>query len=105
MGLTIHYKLKVKGTQAKARQLVTALHQKAHDLPFKAVGDLVDLAGDECDYDKRGQDDPLRWILIQAQGSVSLSHLPGESEYSSRRVSPTRMIAFTTCGLLWLRSG
>ena len=95
MGLTIHYTLKAKGSEAKARQLVVALHQKAHDLPFKAVGDLVDLAGDECDYDKRGQDDPLRWLLIQAQGSVSLSHLPGESEYSSRRVSPTRMIAFT----------
>lgn len=95
MGLTIHYKLKTSGTEASARQLVQALHQKAHDLPFKEVGDLVDLAGDECDYNKRGQDDPLRWLLIQAQGSVSLAHLPGRSEYSSCRVSPTRMIAFT----------
>ena len=95
MGLTIHYKLKAKGTATAVRKLVAALHQQAHDLPFKEVGDLVDLAGDECHYDKRGQDDPLRWLLIQGQGSVNLSHLPGESEYSSRRVSPTRMIAFT----------
>lgn len=93
MGLTLHYKLKAK--DASARNLVAALHQKAHDLPFKEVGDLVDLSGDDCDFDQRGKDDPLRWLLIQAQASVSLSHLPGESEYSSRRVSPVRMIAFT----------
>jgi hypothetical protein len=95
MGLTIHYKLKAKGTAVAARKLVEALHQQVHDLPFKEAGDLVDLAGEECNYDKRDKDDPLRWLLIQSQGSVSLSHLPGESEYSSRRVSPTRMIAFT----------
>jgi hypothetical protein len=95
MGLTIHYQLKAKGSETKARKLIAALHQQAHDLPFKEVGDIVDLAGDECDYNQRAKDDPLRWLLIQAQGSVSLSHLPGESEYSSRRVSPTRMIAFT----------
>ena len=95
MGLTIHYKLKAKGAAAAARKLVEVLHQQAHDLPFKEVGELVDLTGDECNYDKLGQDDPLRWLLIQAQGSVDLSHIPGESEYSSRRVSPTRIIAFT----------
>ncbi len=95
MGLTIHYKLKAKGTDATARKLVEALHQAAHDLPFKEVGDIVNLSGDECDYDKRVREDPLRWLLIQAQGSVNLKHLPGESEYSSRRVSPLRMIAFT----------
>jgi len=96
MGLTLHYQLKASGTAAVARKLVAALHQAAHDLPFKEVGSLVDLAGAQCDYNQRGQDDPLRWLLIQAQGSVSLSHLPGESDYSSRRVSPTRLIAFTT---------
>jgi len=82
MGLTIHYQLKAKGSEAQARKLVEALHQTAHDLPFKEVGDIVDLSGDECDFDKRDKDDPLRWLLIQSQGSVSLSHLPGESEYS-----------------------
>ena len=76
MGLTIHYKLKAKGTDATARKLVEALHQAAHDLPFKEVGDIVDLAGDECDYDKREQEDPLRWLLIQAQGSVNSSISP-----------------------------
>ena len=95
MGLTIHYQLKTKGSAAQARKLVEQLHQQALDLPVKEVGGLVDLSGDECDYDQRGKDDPLRWLLIQAQGSVSLAHLPGESESSSCRVAPLRMIAFT----------
>ena len=95
MGLTLHYKLKASGTDASARKLVAALHQKAHDLPFKEVGKLVDLSKDECNFNLREKADPLRWLLIQAEGSVSLSHLPGESEYSSRRAAPTRMIAFT----------
>ena len=95
MGLTIHYTLKAKGSNVSARKLVAALHQAALDLPFKEVGNLVDLTGNECDYDQRAREDSLRWLLIQAQGSVSLKHLPGESEYSSLRVSPMRMIAFT----------
>ena len=66
MGLTIHYKLKAKGTVAAAKKLVESLHQQAHDLPLKEVGNIVDLAGDDCDYEKREKDDPLRWLLIQS---------------------------------------
>jgi hypothetical protein len=95
MGLTIHYRLKAKGTDAEARKLVTSLHQAAQDLPFKDLGPIVELSGDDCDFDRRQKDDPFRWLLIQAQESVSLKHLPGESEFSSIRVSPVRMIAFT----------
>ena len=97
MGLTIHYQLKANGIDAAAaRKLVTALHQAAHDLPFKEVGPLVAVAGAGCDYNLRDKEDPLRWLLIQAQESVSLAHLPGESQYSSGRVSPIRLFAFTT---------
>jgi hypothetical protein len=95
MGLTIHYKLKTKGTATTARKLVEALCQQAHDLPYKEVGNIVDLVGDECDFEKRKRDDPLRWMLIQAHGTVSLSHLPRETEHSSHYVSPKRVIAFT----------
>ena len=95
MGLTIHYRLQAKGPEAHARKLVNSLHQAAQDLPFKQLGPLVELSGDDCRYDRRKQDDPLRWLLIQAQESVSLKHLPGESEYSSIHVTPLQMIAFT----------
>ena len=95
MGLTIHYQLKAKGNETDARRLVTSLHQAAHDLPFQELGEIVEVSGDGCDYNQRTREDPLRWLLIQAQASVSLEHLPGESKFSSRRISPTRMIAFT----------
>ena len=94
MGLTIHYRLQAKGPNA--RKLIGALHQAAQDLPFKQLGPIVELSGEECHYDRRQPDDPLRWLLIQAQASVSLKHLAGESEYSSIRVTPLQLIAFTT---------
>jgi len=73
MGLTIHYKLKAKGTEASARKLVEQLHQKARDLPFKEVGNVVDLKGEACEFNKREKDDPLRWLLCSADGTLKLS--------------------------------
>ena len=99
MGLTIHYKLKAKGTDASARKLVEALHQKAHDLPFKEMGDIVDLSDSECDFDRRGKEDPLHWLLIQSSGNLSLKNgrpiVEGEKADSWISVPPKRLIAFT----------
>ena len=54
MGLTIHYSLHSTARSIdEARKLVEQLRQRALDLPFKRVGDIVDFTGDECDYDKR----------------------------------------------------
>ena len=94
MGLTIHYSFKAKGREAQAMKLVTQLHQAAHDLPFKELGAIVDVSGDACDYDKRDKDDPLRWALIQAGGSVRVkgSHRLGDSYVS---IVPTRVICFS----------
>ena len=60
-------------------------------LPFKDVGDLVDLSREECDFELRRQDDPLRWLLNQAQRSVSLDPVPDRS----LDVTPPRVIVFT----------
>ena len=95
MGLTFHYKLNASGTDAQARKIIESLHQQAHDLPFKEVGDIVDLSGSACDFNRHDRDNPLRWLLIQSQGNINLSP-PGSQEYNSMGVSPTRMIAFST---------
>ena len=99
MGLTIHYSLKARGSDAQARNLINALHQTAQDLPFKELGQVVDLSGDQCDINKRDGEDPLRWLLIQAQESVevvSQRHVIGGQTYRSyQRVHPIRLIAFT----------
>ena len=99
MGLTIHYSLKARGSDARARKLITALHQAAQDLPFKELGGVVDLS-EECNYNQRHHDDPLRWMLIQAQEDVEFVSKPssraGQSYQAWQRVAPTRLIGFTT---------
>ena len=71
MGLTVHYSLRSTTRYIDdARQLVERLRQRALDLPFQRVGDLIDLAGDACDYERRERDDPHRWLLIQANQPI-----------------------------------
>ena len=99
MGLTIHYAFKAQGSDAQARELVQALHQTAQDLPFKQLGQVVELAGEQCDADKRTSDDQLRWLLIQATGSVEFKPpgRNGNADYRSwYNVVPSRLIAFDT---------
>lgn len=98
MGLTIHYTLKAQRSDARAKKLVDALHQHAQDLPFKELGPVVHLSGDECDFNQRDKNDPLRWLLTQAAETfeVKLKQL-GKGHWSELRFSviPEQVIAFT----------
>ena len=89
MGLTIHYRLKYTGPE-NARKLVEQLHQAAQDLPFKEVQNIVDLQGEACELEKLDTEDPLRWLIIQAQASLKLA------EHTYLDVRPNRIIAFET---------
>ena len=60
MGLTIHYSLKAAGSDAQARKLIQTLHQSAQDLPFKELGQVVELSGEQCDFNKRDREEP--WV-------------------------------------------
>jgi hypothetical protein len=67
MGLTIHYKFQSDvQNQKAARQLIEQLRQKALDLPFKEVGEIIDLSGESADFDELERDNPNRWLLVQA---------------------------------------
>lgn len=98
MGLTIHYKLKTSGTDAKAKKLITDLHQAAQDLPFKELGEIIDYEGDECKFDRYQRQDPLRWLLCQAEQSIEIKSKARKSGSGTMRyymsVPPTRVIAF-----------
>lgn len=90
MGLTIHYQLQSQvSSPANARQLVEQLRQKALDLPFKEVGEIVEVSGDAADFGKLDQDDPNRWLLIQAGQYI-------ERDGRHYSISPTQVIAFST---------
>src|ERR1035438_2442612 len=99
MGLTIHYSLEAQGREAHARKLIHALHQTALDLPFKELGQIVELSGDQCDSNQRDREDPLRWLLIQADETVEIPAqgrvMGGQTFRSYQRVRPLRLIAFT----------
>ena len=50
MGLTVHYELQsTSDSPKKARQLLEQLRQKALDLPFKEVGEIVEFSGEGTD--------------------------------------------------------
>jgi len=90
MGLTIHYQLKSAARyQDDVRRLVEQLRQRALDLPFQHVGEILDLSGDACDYERRGSDDPHRWLLIQA-------NQPIQHDDYVYHVAPKRLFAFAT---------
>jgi hypothetical protein len=90
MGLTIHYTLHAQiQTPERARHLMDQLRSKALDLPFKEVGEIVELAGPECDFTGRDRDDPLRWLLTQARQLAVV----GEQYHL---VQPEQLVAFST---------
>lgn len=93
MGLTIHYTLRstTRGPK-KARELVAWLRGRALDLPFEQVGDIVEISGSECDYEALDQNNPHRWLLIQAGQYVDRPARGGGTH--SYNVAPTHVIAF-----------
>src|SRR6476660_9867830 len=75
VGLTIHYSLKSKLTDAdQVKQTVHQMRQLALDLPFEEVGEIVDLKGKQCDTEARRKElqggdeknESLFWLMIQA---------------------------------------
>ena len=89
MGLTVHYKLKSDTrSPAEARRLVEELRKRALDLPFQEVGEIVELKGEACSFDRCDQEHPHRWLLIQAGQFV-------ERENVHYTVMPKHVIAFS----------
>ena len=90
MGLTIHYKLQADTrSHHKVRQLVEQLRERARDIPFREVEDLIELSGDDCDFNNHNHDDPRRWLLVQAGQFI-------ERDNHYYTVVPKQMIAFST---------
>jgi len=71
MGVTIHYQLSSDATGVRqARQLVAQLRQHALDVPFQQVDDVIELMGNECNFQQYDDQYPHRWLLIQARQLV-----------------------------------
>lgn len=89
MGLTVHYCLQADTrSPAKAKELVETLREYALDLPFFTVSNVVELSGDDADFDMLDKDDDNRWLLIQAGQHI-------ERNGRHYRVTPEWLIAFS----------
>jgi hypothetical protein len=64
---------------------------QALDLPFENVGDIVELTGDDCDSQRRDNNCPYCWLLIQAQRLVT-DPLESARHY---HIIPLHVIAFS----------
>jgi hypothetical protein len=66
MGITIHFKLKTSETsEEKVRALIEQLHSAAQDLSFAAVGEIIELVGEQCLHQPEDSED-LLIMKIQA---------------------------------------
>jgi len=94
MGPTIHYALRSNLPKPKqAHFLVSALRRRALDLPFESVGEIIERSGSDCDFNQCSEDDPHRWLLIQAGRCVKL---PCGDGCHCVKVTPTELVAFET---------
>lgn len=92
MGLTIHYGLRSEATSAKeARELVAQLRNQALNLPFEQVDEIIELTGNDCDFQQHDDRYPHRWLLIQARQLVADRREEGH-RYA---VVPEHLIAFS----------
>jgi hypothetical protein len=90
MGLTLHFSLHLpEGNVAQARQLVEKLRQRALDLPFRNVSEVIEFTGSDCDFDRHEREGPYRWLLIQATQPI-------ERDGYTYDVAPKRLLAFKT---------
>ncbi len=89
MGLTIHFTLRSDTRSPnEVRQLVEQLRNRARDLPFAEIGNIVELKGRACDHHNYQGNDPLRWLVIQAGQYVEF----GDCHY---QVKPKHFVAFS----------
>ena len=88
MGLTIQYELRAKTrSPQKVKELVERLRHKAMNLPFTYIGQVWELGGETCHFERYDPDDPLRWLANQAGQFVV-------QDDSNHRVVPDHVLAF-----------
>jgi len=85
MGITLHMKLKT--SESNVLDLIEQLHSTVQDLPFEAVGHIVDLVGEQC-FQHPSDSEELLVLKIHA---VAKSIEEGEI----LRYLPERIIGFT----------
>jgi hypothetical protein len=85
MGITIHFSLKT--SQPNIRKLIEQLHSAAQDLSFEAVGEIIELVGEQCLHQPSDSED-LSIMKIKAVARTI-------EEGTIRQYQCDRIIGFT----------
>jgi hypothetical protein len=70
MGLTIHWSFQGPKTKTDAQAIIGKMRQRAMDLPFEVVGEIVHFKGKDAQFDHDPQNAPYRWLKIQARETI-----------------------------------
>ena len=70
MGLTIHWNWHGPKSANEAKAVVEKLRQKALDLPFESVSQIVHFEGENARFDYEKRDDEFSWFKVQARQTV-----------------------------------
>ena len=91
MGLTIHWTLKAaRVTRDQAKAKIEELRQRALDLPFQSVSDLVEFRGKACARSEKDPDN-IRWLKMQV--TEPIRYEIGNQTHEAM-IQPTHVIAF-----------
>ena len=70
MGLTIHWSFQGPQNKTEAKAIIEKLRQRAMDLPFESVSEIVSFKGEDAQFDRDRKNDPFNWLKIQAIQTV-----------------------------------
>jgi hypothetical protein len=66
MGLTIHWDWHGPKSSNEAETVIEKMRQRAMDLPFEAVSEVVQFQGNDARFDRERRNDEFGWLKVQA---------------------------------------
>jgi hypothetical protein len=70
MGLTIHWSFQGPQKKSEAKTVIEKMRQRAMDLPFESVGEVVHFKGKDAQFDNDPPNGKYTWLKIQARESI-----------------------------------
>ena len=70
MGLTIHWSFQGPQSKSEVTSIIAKMRQRAMDLPFESVGEIVHFKGEDANFDHDPPNGKYRWLKIQARETI-----------------------------------
>ena len=98
MGLTIHWDFRSSLLKADARAAMEKMRQRALDLPFESVSEMVHFQGADAQFDPDNMKEPFRWLKIQALGRLWNKDGSMGWEFPPKEISGFEIVVAPGCG-------